>query len=120
MIILKNGFMKLFVFDLGKNCKTKPKLYFCFLLIDVFSPTEFTPEVLQNFDVPILLIHTKFDESNGISLLNNSKSPNPSSNQSFSSNSLLPNYNRKSTLANSFNCDEIFIVKINLISFTKK
>jgi len=72
-------------------------------------PTEFTPEVLQNFDVPLLLIHTKFDESNGISLLNNSKTTNLSSNQLLSSNSLLPNYNRKSTLANLFNCDEIFI-----------
>ncbi len=75
------------------------------------SPAEFTPEVLQNFDIPILLIHTKFDESNGTSLLNNSKSTNTISNHSISSNSLLPNYNRKSALANLFNCDEIFIVK---------
>jgi hypothetical protein len=84
--------------------------------INIFSPTEFTPEVIQNFDVPILLIHTKLDESNGISLLNNSKSTSMTSNQSFSSNSLLPNYNRKSTLANLFNCDEIFIVNIDFIS----
>ncbi|CAF4211938.1 unnamed protein product [Rotaria sp. Silwood2] len=72
-------------------------------------PTEFTPEVLQNFDVPLLLVHTKFDESNGTSLLNNSKSTNMINNHSFSSTSLLPNYNRKSALANLFNCDEIFI-----------
>jgi len=31
------------------------------------------------------------------------------SNHSFASSSLLPNYNRKSPLANLFNCDEIFI-----------
>lgn len=81
-----------------------------FFLIYIFSPTEFTPDVLQNFNIPILLIHTKFDESNGISLLNNSKSASTSGNQLHSSNSLLPNYNRKSPLANLFNCDEIFIV----------
>jgi len=86
----------------------------------MFSPTEFTPEVMQNFDVPLLLVHTKLDESNGISLLNNSKSTSMTSNQSLSSNSLLPNYNRKSTLANLFNCDEIFIVKIDFIFFNKK
>ncbi|CAF0781741.1 unnamed protein product [Adineta steineri] len=72
-------------------------------------PTEFSPDVLQNFDVPILLIHTKFDESNGVSLLNNSKSTNFNSNHSLSSTSLLPNYNRRSSLANLFNCDEIFL-----------
>jgi len=96
----------------AKTVRTNDLFFLCF--IDLFSPTEFTPEVLQNFNVPILLIHTKFDESNGISLLNNSKSTSMSSNQSLSSNSLLPNYNRKSTLANLFNCDEIFIVKKKL------
>ncbi|CAF0747428.1 unnamed protein product [Adineta ricciae] len=69
-------------------------------------PKDFTPEILQNFDVPILLIHTKFDESNGTSLLNSSKS---ASSDLASTSSLLPNYNRKSSLANLFNCDEIFV-----------
>ncbi|CAF5174639.1 unnamed protein product, partial [Rotaria magnacalcarata] len=73
-------------------------------------PTEFTPDVLQNFDIPILLVHTKLDESNGVSLLDNSKSPNMmNNNHTSSSSSLLPNFNRKSVLANLFNCDEIFI-----------
>ncbi|CAF3235257.1 unnamed protein product [Rotaria socialis] len=73
-------------------------------------PTEFTPDVLQNFDIPILLVHTKLDESNGVSLLDNSKSPNVmNNNHTSSSSSLLPNFNRKSVLANLFNCDEIFI-----------
>jgi len=65
-------------------------------------PSEFSSEVLQNFDVPLLLIHTKFDESNGTSLLNNSKSTTMTKSQSFSADSLLPNVNRKSTLANLF------------------
>jgi len=119
MIISKNGFMKSFVIDLDKNCKNE-KFDSTIFFIDMFSPTEFTPELLQNFNVPILLIHTKFDESNGIFLLNNSKSTSLTSNQSLSSNSLLPNYNRKSSLANLFNCDEIFIVKIYFISLKKK
>ena len=93
-----------------------PVKFLLFPIDSLFSPTEFTSEILQNFDVPLLLIHTKFDESNGISLLNNSKSPSISSNQSPLSNSLLPNYNRKSPLANLFNCDEIFIVKISRFS----
>ncbi len=111
--------MKLFVIDLDKNCKNE-KFDSTVCFIDIFSPTEFTPEVMQNFDVPLLLVHTKLDESNGISLLNNSKSTSMTSNQSLSSNSLLPNYNRKSTLANLFNCDEIFIVKIDFSFFNKK
>ncbi|CAF3323737.1 unnamed protein product [Rotaria sp. Silwood1] len=72
-------------------------------------PTEFTSEALKNFDIPLLLVHTKFEESKATSLLNNSKSPNNINNHSFSSSSLLPNYNRKSVLANLLNCDEIFI-----------
>jgi hypothetical protein len=112
--------MKLFVIDLHKNCKQRKTYFYRFSFIDMFSPTEFTPELLQNFNVPILLIHTKFDESNGIFLLNNSKSTSLTSNQSLSSSSLLPNYNRKSSLANLFNCDEIFIVKIYFISLKKK
>jgi len=119
MIISKNGFMKLSVIDLDKNCKKRQRLFLLFF-IDIFSSTEFTPELLKNFDVPLLLIHTKFDESNGISLLNNSKSTNTNNNQLLSSNSLLPNYNRKSTLANLFNCDEIFLVKIYLFFFENK
>ena len=43
-------------------------------------------------------------------LLNNSKSTSMSTNQSLSSSSLLPNFNRKSPLANLFNCDEIYLV----------
>ena len=76
---------------------------------------EFSPDLLQTFDIPLLLIHTKFDESNGISLLNPGRSNSTSSSQSLSSASLLPNYNRKSNLANLFNCDEIFIVKTHCI-----
>lgn len=99
----------------AKTVKWKLIFILFYVNISLCSPTEFTPEVLQNFDVPILLIHTKFDESNGISLLNNSKSTNSTSHHSLSSNSLLPNYNRKSSLANLFNCDEIFIVKKYLV-----
>jgi len=79
-------------------------------------PTEFNSDVLHNFDVPILLVHTKFDESNGTSLLssnNNSRMKSFGSSHSLSSsssfNSLLPDFNRKSSLANLFNCDEIFV-----------
>lgn len=75
---------------------------------------EFSPDLLQTFDVPLLLIHTKFDESNGVSLLNHGRSNSTSSSQSLSSVGLLPNYNRKSNLANLFNCDEIFIVQNSL------
>lgn len=72
-------------------------------------PAEFSPDVLRSFDVPILLIHTKFDESNGTSLLNTSKTNGVNSHSSSLTESLLPNVNRKSALANMFNCDEIFV-----------
>jgi len=74
-------------------------------------PADFSSEALRNFDVPILLVHTKFDESNGTSLLNSSRSIGGKSHLSSSSlsESLLPNVNRKTALANLFNCDELFV-----------
>jgi len=98
--------------------RSQQKLYRTFLFVKYlflleyfgFSPSEFSADVLQTFDIPILLVHTKLNESNGISLLNNSKSTSMSTSQSLSSSSLLPNFNRKSPLANLFNCDEIYLV----------
>lgn len=72
-------------------------------------PAAFSPELLQNFHFPLLLIHTKLDESNGTSLLNSARTTSLNGAPSLPSDSLLPNYNRKSPLANLFNCDEIFI-----------
>ena len=82
-------------------------------------PAAFSPELLQNFHFPLLLIHTKLDESNGTSLLNNTRTTSLNGAPSLPSDSLLPNYNRKSPLANLFNCDEIFIVKIMLRLFAR-
>lgn len=73
--------------------------------------TELSSDILRTFDVPLLLVHTKFDESNGTSLLNNSKSPSATNAASYASDSLLPDYNRKSPLAHLFNCDEMFLVR---------
>ena len=86
--------------------KTKKKFF-------SFRPADFSSEALRNFDVPILLVHTKFDESNGTSLLNSSRSIGGKSHLSSSSlsESLLPNVNRKTALANLFNCDELFVVR---------
>lgn len=77
-----------------------------------FSPNHFTPDMLKNFDTPILLVHTKLDESNEDSVFkNNSKSTSKISNGTSSSSDLLPNYNRKSILASLLNCDELFVVR---------
>ena len=86
------------------------KIFVLYLFLS-FRPAEFTPDVLRSFDIPILLVHTKFDESNGISLLNTSRSTGGNAQSSSLSDSLLPNVNRKSALANLFNCDEIFVVR---------
>ena len=111
-IISKNGCSKWFVTDLDKNCEQHlVYLLLCHSGKLLFRPAEFSSELLSTFDVPLLLVHTKFDESNGTSLLTNSKSAGLGSPQSYASDSLLPNYNRKSPLAHLFNCDEIFLVR---------
>lgn len=95
------------LFDENFSKQKKKRFFFS------FRPADFSSDALRNFDVPILLVHTKFDESNGTSLLNSSRSTGGKSHLSSSSlsESLLPNVNRKTALANLFNCDELFVVR---------
>jgi hypothetical protein len=77
----------------------------------VCRPSEISDDILRTFDLPVLLVHTKFDESNGSALLNSGKSSQLGHGNAHATDSLLPNVHRKTPLANVLSCDEIFVVR---------